>query len=161
MSKNILLIITITLVINSCITSRGLEFNQRKSAQSGWLENLGDLGSSNGLFFLRKHAEASDTAKEKKSGSKMQESCISNAQKNIKSEIISEIAKSNSTNSIPKEKEVTLIESSISSVNIRECQPTGEKNKEIPFSEWEACECMFHANISGGKDMFLSKTGDL
>lgn len=161
MSKKILLIITITLVINSCITSRGLEFNQAKTAQSGWLENLGDSNSSNGLFFLKKNAEASETAKEKKSGSMMQESCISNAQKNIKSEIVSEIAKINSANSIPKEKEATAIESSITNVNIRECQPVGQKNKEIPFSEWGACECMFHAKVNGGKDMFLSKTGDL
>ncbi len=161
MIKNILLIITLTLVINSCITSRGLELSQSKASQAGWIENSESPSANREMFFLRKLSTASDTAKAKKSGSKMQESCIASAQETAKMEIISELSKVLALNSGSKEKQFSLIESSIRNINIRECQPIGEKNKEIPFSEWGACECVFYAKVNGGKDAFLSKLNDL
>ncbi len=159
MNRNIILILT--LVINSCITSTGIEKKQSAVSETGWTKNVGSFNSNNELFFMRKQSEASEVAKQKKSGSMMQESCMASAKESIKPDLISELSKSLVPDSDLNPKQISLIESSISNVNTSECKAIAERDEKIPFSEWRACDCVFYAKINGGKDSLLSKINEL
>jgi hypothetical protein len=161
MYKSNIFLIALTLVINSCITSRGIELDQTKILKSGWMQDSFDTSKKEGLFYFKKLSEASDIALKKKSGTMMQESCINNAIKTAKPELISELSQNLNTKGSYNEKQSTYIESSVSKVNIQECQPIAEKDERVPFSEWGACECIFYAKISGGKDFLISKVSEL
>lgn len=159
MNRNIILILT--LVINSCITSTGIEKKQSAGSETGWTKSLGSFNSNNELFFMRKQSEASEVAKQKKSGTMMQESCMASAKQSIKLDFIDELSRALVPNSDLNPKQVSLIESSVSNINTSECKATAERDEKIPFSEWKACDCVFYAKINGGKDSLLLKINEL
>lgn len=149
-----MLAILLASIFGCAIGNPSNQYAATKKVQSGWIKSdLSEKKVSDTFFFK----VASYTGSDVVSGAKKEFVCKQGALDIGKDSFADKIVEDLSidTNKLTS---LSDINTSVKDLRVKECRPTAISDPNVPFSEWNSCECMIIAKVDGGKSSLLAKT---
>jgi hypothetical protein len=149
-----MLAILLASIFGCAIGNPSNQYAATKKIQSGWIKSDQLEKKVSDTFYFK---VSSYTGSSVISGAKKEFVCKQGAleigRESLADKIVEDL-------SIDSNKLATLseINNTVKDLRVKECRPTAISDPNIPFSEWNSCECMIIAKVDGGKSNLLAKT---